>query len=95
MHSDSHGPQRGRLYCLYYDQHPVIILDRLTRHLRQDKTLFQTRRGPLARVDAGQLGEAVPPGLGTGNALVVTLLMQLGVVAVTGLLNLRLPRLVG
>lgn len=35
------------------------------------------------------------PGLGTGNALVVTLLMQLGVVAVTGLLNLRLPRMVG
>lgn len=41
-------------------------------------------RGPLARVDAGQLSEAVSPGLGTGNALVVTLQMQLGVVAVTG-----------
>lgn len=34
-------------------------------------------------------------GLGTGNALVVTLLVQLEVVAVTGLLNLRLPRVVG
>lgn len=33
------------------------------------------------------------PGLGAGNALVVTLLVQLGVV-VTGLLNLRLPRVV-
>jgi hypothetical protein len=38
---------------------------------------------------------AVPPGLGTGNAPVVTLLVQLGVVAATGLLNLRLPRVVG
>ncbi|MFJ4513677.1 hypothetical protein [Streptomyces sp. NPDC088816] len=89
------GPQRGWLHCLYFDQHPVIILDRLTKRLRQDKTLFRTRRGPLARVDAGQLGEAVSPGLGTGNALVVTLLVQLGVVAVTGLLNLRLRQLVG
>jgi hypothetical protein len=35
----------------------------------------------------------VSPGLGTGNALVVTLLVQLGVVAVTRLVNLRLPRL--
>ncbi|MFC5201767.1 hypothetical protein [Streptomyces kaempferi] len=34
-------------------------------------------------------------GLGTGNSLVVTLLMQLWAAAVTGLLNLRLPRLVG
>nr|WP_319673642.1 hypothetical protein [Streptomyces sp. ME18-1-4] len=34
------------------------------------------------------------PGLGAGNTLVVTLLVQLGVV-VTGLLNLRLPRVVG
>ncbi|MDQ0681830.1 hypothetical protein QF032_000828 [Streptomyces achromogenes] len=50
---------------------------------------------PLARVDAGRLGEAVSPGLGTGNALVVTLPVQLGVVAASGLLNLRLPRLVG
>ncbi|MBB5937542.1 hypothetical protein [Streptomyces zagrosensis] len=38
---------------------------------------------------------AVSPGLGTGNAPVVTLLVQFGVVAVTGLLNLRLPRVVG
>ncbi|MFF1570937.1 hypothetical protein ACFVY1_47820 [Streptomyces sp. NPDC058293] len=38
---------------------------------------------------------AVSPGPGTGSALVVTLLAQLGVVAVTGLLNLRLPRVVG
>jgi hypothetical protein len=38
---------------------------------------------------------AVSPGLGTRSALVVTLLAQLGVVAVTGLLNLRLPRVVG
>ncbi|MET8163520.1 hypothetical protein ABZT34_04560 [Streptomyces sp. NPDC005329] len=36
-----------------------------------------------------------PPGLGKGNALVVTLLVQLEVVAVTGLLHLRLPRWVG
>ncbi|MFE2161640.1 hypothetical protein ACFW9M_28020, partial [Streptomyces lydicus] len=43
----------------------------------------------------GTLFLAVSPGLGTGNALVVTLLVQLGVVAVTGLLNLRLPRVVG
>ncbi|MGW7489167.1 hypothetical protein [Streptomyces sp. NPDC054786] len=35
---------------------------------------------------------AVSPGLRTGNALVVTLPVQLGVVAVTGLLNLRPPR---
>jgi hypothetical protein len=37
----------------------------------------------------------VPRGPGTGNALVVTLLVQLGVVAVTGLPNLWLPRVVG
>ncbi len=43
----------------------------------------------------GTLLLAVSPGLGTGNALVGTLLVQLGVVAVTGLLNLRLPRVVG
>jgi hypothetical protein len=36
----------------------------------------------------------VSPRLGTGNALVVTLLVQLRVVAVTGLLNLPLPRVV-
>jgi hypothetical protein len=43
----------------------------------------------------GTLFLAVSPGLGTGSALVVTLLVQLGLVAVTELLNLRLPRLVG
>ncbi|MFC9672821.1 hypothetical protein [Streptomyces sp. NPDC056949] len=37
---------------------------------------------------------AVPPGLGTGNALVVTLLARLGVVAVTAA-DLRLPRVGG
>ncbi|MFB7714112.1 hypothetical protein [Streptomyces sp. NPDC056105] len=38
---------------------------------------------------------AVSPGLGAGNALVVTLLAQHGLVAVTELLNHRLPRAVG
>jgi hypothetical protein len=41
----------------------------------------------------GTLFLTVSPGLGTGNALVVTM-VQLGVVGVTGLLNLRLPRVV-
>ncbi|MFF9091231.1 hypothetical protein ACF1BE_33705 [Streptomyces sp. NPDC014991] len=36
-----------------------------------------------------------PSRLGAGNALVASLLVQLGVVAVTWLLDLRLPRLVG
>jgi hypothetical protein len=43
----------------------------------------------------GTLFLTVSPGLGMVNALVVTMLVQLGVLAVTGLLNLRLPLVVG
>ncbi|MFJ6697659.1 MFS transporter [Streptomyces sp. NPDC091272] len=42
----------------------------------------------------GTLFLALTPTLGMGAALTVTLLVQLGVVALTGLLNLRLPRTV-
>ncbi|MFH8788269.1 hypothetical protein [Streptomyces roseoverticillatus] len=42
----------------------------------------------------GTLFLTVSPGLGTGNAMVVTLLVQLGVV-VTRLLNLPVPQVVG
>ncbi|GAA4887887.1 transposase [Streptomyces coeruleoprunus] len=27
LHPDNHGPRWGRLHCLYFDQHPAIILD--------------------------------------------------------------------
>ncbi|MGW7412802.1 MFS transporter [Streptomyces sp. NPDC054863] len=42
----------------------------------------------------GTLFLALTPALGMGSALMVTLLVQLAVVALTGLLNLRLPRTV-
>ncbi|MBT2454577.1 hypothetical protein [Streptomyces sp. ISL-86] len=43
----------------------------------------------------GQEGSWVLAGAGYGDVLVVTLLVQLGMVAVTELLNFRLPRVVG
>lgn len=47
---------------------------------------------PSRPATPGALLLTVSPGLGTGNALVVTRLVQLRVAAMTGLLNLRLPR---
>ena len=43
-----------------------------------------TSPAPVRRSVTGQPAAAVPPGLGTGNARVVALLAQLGVVALTG-----------
>ncbi|MEU6809685.1 MFS transporter [Streptomyces sp. NPDC046831] len=43
----------------------------------------------------GTLFLSLVPGLGMGDALVVTLLVQLAGVALTGLLSLRLPRVIG
>lgn len=54
----------------------------------------QPARPALRRTFPVTAPAAVSPGLGTGNALVVTRLVQLEVGAVTGLLNLSLPRVV-
>jgi hypothetical protein len=40
----------------------------------------------------GTLFLSLVPGLGMRDALITTLLVQLGAIAVTGLLSLRLPR---
>lgn len=58
-------------------------------------TVTAQQSSPAVGATLGMLFLAVSLGLGTGNALVVTLMVQLGVVAVTGLLNLRLPRVAG
>ncbi|MER6569810.1 hypothetical protein ABT288_27355 [Streptomyces sp. NPDC001093] len=37
-HSDSSGPRWAGLHCLYFGQHPAIILDWLTEHVHRDNT---------------------------------------------------------
>jgi hypothetical protein len=43
----------------------------------------------------GTLFLSLVPGIGMRDALVITLLTQLGCIVVTGLLSLRLPRVIG